>query len=224
MGNTIEVGRLDVSQAETARVDSELILSNARGLTITNQEQYESAAQLGSLIRDKIKKLDEARKSITKPLDAAKAAVMALFKKPLEALEQAQTYTDRGLIAYTEQQELIRRDQEAKLQREAEKKRAELEAKAAAAREAGNDNKAEAYIEKAQNVVAPVLAARVEKVQGVSYRELWYAEVVNFASLPDAYKLPNMSMLNKHAQNVKGMVPIPGVKYRMEKSIAQKSA
>jgi hypothetical protein len=220
----IEVKPLDTSSAEIALKDSELILSNAKELVIKNQQEYETAATLGKIIRAKIKELDAMRKKITIPLDSARSAVMQLFKRPLDALEMAQEYTDKGLITYTDEQERIRREQEGKLQREADRKRAELEAKANAAREAGKEGKAEQYLEKANNVVAPVLAPRVEKVQGVAYRELWHAEVVDFAALPDAYKLPNMTMLNKHAANVKGQISIPGVKFFSERIVSQKSA
>ena len=44
-------------------------------------------------------------------------------------------------------------------------------------------------------------------------RANWKARVVDFALLPDDYKLPNESKLNSHARSTKGERPIPGVEF-----------
>jgi len=44
-------------------------------------------------------------------------------------------------------------------------------------------------------------------------RTNWKAKVVDFALLPDEYKLPNESLLNSHARSTKGERPIPGVEF-----------
>ena len=44
-------------------------------------------------------------------------------------------------------------------------------------------------------------------------RANWKARVVDFALLPDEYKLPNESKLNAHARTTKGERPIPGVEF-----------
>jgi len=44
-------------------------------------------------------------------------------------------------------------------------------------------------------------------------RANWKARVVDFAALPDDYKLANESKLNNHARTTKGERPIPGVEF-----------
>jgi len=68
--------------------------------------------------------------------------------------------------------------------------------------------------------VAPIAAPKVDKVAGVSYRDEWFADVVDFALLPDTYKLPDTAKLNKMAKATKGSVPIPGVVFKSKKIMA----
>lgn len=220
--NEITVKPIDTSKAEEYRTEAERVLINSKELIIKNQTDYEQALSLTRVIRQKLKDLTETRLSITKPLDQAKKAVMALFERPTKMLEEAKECADKAVITYTDLQEQKRKEQELKLQAEAEKKRKELEAKAEAARVAGKDIKAEQYEVKAQAVIAPTLAERIQKVDGVSYRDQWSAVVIDVNAVPREYMMPNMVMLNKIAQATKGSLPIAGVVMRCEKILSQR--
>jgi hypothetical protein len=54
-------------------------------------------------------------------------------------------------------------------------------------------------------------------------RANWKAKVVDFALLPDQYKLPNESLLNSHARSTKGQRPIPGVEFYDERIVTMRT-
>lgn len=222
MNGQVTVEPIDVSQVPVISEAAQTTLAEVRKLEIKNQDQYALAQESRKNINARIKALEDRRKSITAPLDEAKKSIMDLFRVPINALTEARGITDTLCIAYDDEQEQKRRAEQARLEREAEKKRQEAEKKAAEARAAGNEAKAEKYEEKAAEVVAPVLASTAQKVEGVTYRTLWRTEVVDFKALPDEYKLPNQSALDKVAMATKGVIRIPGVVFKSEKIVASR--
>jgi len=70
---------------------------------------------------------------------------------------------------------------------------------------------------------APLPPPPPVKFNGVAERKKWYAEVVDFAALPDEYKLPNMAMLNAVAVSKKDTAAVPGVKFtwRIESAVGR---
>lgn len=227
--NTISVKPIDTSKAEQYRQDSALMLKESGEIIIKDQPHYEEAAGLLQLIKGKAKELEVIRKGITQPLDQAKKAVMDLFRVPQSNYVMAERKLKTAMISYTEEQERIRREEEDRLRKETEAKEAKekekLLKKAEKAEEKGNTEKAEELREQAEDVtiIAPKLASTTEQPNGISYKEKWTAEVVDFKALPDEYKISNMPMLNKMAQATKGVVPIPGVKFHCEKVVASSS-
>lgn len=219
----ITIAPIKTEAADVASKEASIMLVEARTLTIKSQEGYDKAGSLLQAIKSRLKSLDTLRKSITKPIDEAKTRVMDLFRTPLSHYEEAETIVKKAVVAYDEEQEKIRKVEEDRLARDAEKKRQEAMAKAEKARAEGKEDKADKYEEKAAGIVAPTIASNATRPNGIQYRDQWKAEVVDFSKLPDAYKLPNMTMLNKHAQNTKGNVLIAGVKFNKEKIVASKS-
>jgi hypothetical protein len=216
----INVPAIDVSIVTDATNEAQNTLAVVRKLEIKDQEQYSSTFERRKQINARIKELDEKRKSITAPLDVAKKNVMDLFRAPINFLTEAMQIADTLLLDWNDKQETIRKAQEDKLRRETEKKQAELQAKADAARAAGKEDKAEQYEDKAQAQVAPVLSPTTPKINGGGFRTLWYAEVTDFTKLPDSYKLPNQSALDKMAEATKGSIAIPGVMFKSRQIIA----
>lgn len=206
--------------------DVPALVKKAEGLTITNQEQYTLAGDILKEIKTRIKELDDERKKITKPLDDAKKAVMNLFKPPTELLEKAEVKVKTSMLAHTEEQERKAREEEKRLreiaEKEAERQRKALEAKIMRAESSGKTEKAEELREQIENIAIPdipVVAPAIETPKGISYRDKWTAEVVDFKALPDEYKIANQQALDKVAQATKGALTIPGVKFKSEKIV-----
>ena len=219
----VEVKPIDLSSAKEEKESAEVMLREVGGIVICDQESYNFGAEILQKIKGRLKWLEDTRKTLKEPILLAGRQIDDFFRIPIATYGRAEAQVKVLMIAYGQQEEEKRRKEEEKLRREAEKKRVELEAKAEKAREEGKEDKAEKYEEKANNVIEPVLAPTIEKLKGISYKELWRAEVVDFEKLPNAYKLPDMPKLNKIAQATKGLVEIPGVKFRSERILTSRS-
>ena len=92
MNNINVIINTDEEQKKTNNVP---VLCEKAELSITNQTEYDTASVVLKEVKSRYKELDEQRKSITKPLDDAKKAVMELFKRPLDLLGQAETKIKR---------------------------------------------------------------------------------------------------------------------------------
>ncbi len=228
----IEVAPINTRQADEYNAKAVDLTNQAQALTIKNQPDLERAADLRKTVKEMSKTIEEARKRITTPLDAAKKAVMDLFRGPAEKLEIAEKKINSAMITYTTEQERIQREQEEKLRRQAEaeerRKREAFEERARKATEAGKTGKAEELRQKAAEVqvVAPTLAPTVQKVAGLSFRENWSAEVTDLKALVKAvaegkaplnFLIPNSTTLNAQARATKDSLPFSGVKFVCEK-------
>jgi hypothetical protein len=199
-------------------------IAEAQAMVISNNPQYIKATDFLKAI-----------KALEKEVEAAfDPAIEAAHRSHKIAIEQKDKYFKplinaekliKGKIGdFLAEEERKRKEEEEKLRREAEKKEAELKKKAEAARANGNEKAAEKYEEKANNVIAPTLAPTVEKVKGVTFSDLWYAEVVDLKLLPKEYMLPDMPKLNKLAEAMKDSVVVPGVVFKSKKIISSRGA
>ncbi len=249
----ITVEPIETKSADHATDTALQCLKQANSLIIKSQPDYEMAGSWLKKIKGHVKAFDVERKKITVPLQTATKAVMDLFRPAATKLSEAEAIIKRTMIAYETEQERIRKEQEEKLRKQAaaeearkkkaleeqarkkeeearflreEAEKADAEEKARLEAQAKKkEEEAEARREKAEatHVEAPVIASRVETPKGISYTIKWTAEVIDFAVLPDEYKLPNLSMLNKMVQATKGKILVAGVKYKSEKVLASRS-
>ena len=74
----------------------------------------------------------------------------------------------------------------------------------------------------AEEVQAPVVHVIVPtvKIEGVSTRQVWKFKVVDFAKLPDEYKLANEAELGRIARTFHDSEPVPGVAFFAESILA----
>lgn len=152
-------------------------LAEVEGMTIDSPPMYEIGAEALQTIKGRSKALDEQRLSITRPIDAAKTAVMNLFRGPLATLAQAETTIKRKLVAYDEEQRRLA---------EIERKNAEAAANAERERLAKEARDAEAAAEKLRNEAAAAvdprqatqLAARAAVAQDFAHTAATAAEII----------------------------------------------
>lgn len=218
-----------------------------RNFTIDSQMMYEQAGSELKGIKGKQKELDEKRKAITKPLDEAKKSVMSLFEEPLRILNEAEAVLKKSMIAYSNEQENLRRIEQAKLDEAARIEAARLaaegaqrEAQAKAAAESGNAEEAERISSEAAALqatslmtTAPVAAKTLAKVGGISTRTTWKAEVTDLLELvkyvaanPHMIDLlqPNMTAINQIAKATKDNTKIDGVRVYSEQGLASRAS
>lgn len=224
----IEVKPIDTKSAHEYAIQANEITGQINKIKIINQQTYEQAADILKNVKAMAKRLEETRKSITSPIDLAKSAVMNLFRAPSDVLVTAEANLKRAMIDYQNEQERIRREQEAKLRREAEEKarkeQERLQARAEKAEANGKAEKAEELREQAEQVqvVAPVLAPTVQKVDGVSVRKNWKARVVDASLVPRQWLVVDEKKLDQIAKATKGSMDIPGVEFFAEDVLASR--
>jgi hypothetical protein len=211
----------EVRELETTVND---LATYARDFKVTTAEQYSAAGADLTRIKAARKRLDDIRTGITRPMDAAKKAVMDFFRAPGEKLDQAERAIKRAMVDFTEEQERLRLEEQRRADEAARKERDRLAAQAARAAESGKIEKAEQLQARAATVVAPVISREPPKVTGVSTRDVWKFEIVNEMEVPREYLMVDESKIRKVVGALKGETRIAGVRVWPEKSIAAGAA
>lgn len=205
--------------------------------TVKTVAEAQTVALDLSVIKAAFGKVDEFRKSFTRPLDEYKKRIMDLFRPAETELKNAENIAKRALLAFQQEERRkaeeeaarIRKEQEAARKAEEERLKAEQEE----AELAGDEQKAaeveaqKTAIETMPEVVPPVM--ETPKIQGVSTSKLWKGRVVNMSVLlkhiVDSGNFENLvevnrSVLNQLAKSTKGTLNIPGVEFYAEESMA----
>lgn len=201
----------------------------ANAFEIVDAETFALAADELKAVKSRLEKLDEQRRAITKPLDSAKAAVMALFRGPTEALEAAEKMLKGKLLDY-QREEQRRADEDRILrEREAQAEREKLLAEANTLEESGKEGEAFAVRMVAYEVVSgPTQTAPVPKVAGISTSETYTFEVVDMTALvqyiatrPELICLMAVDSINmrSYVRSLGSACTLPGVHVSKKRSI-----
>ena len=209
---------------------SEAMLETARSYKITTADAALAAGEDLKAIKTLAKQVEDKRTAITGPINDALREVNALFKPAKDWLAQAEKLLKGKLLDYQSEQTRIAREAQAKADEEARKQREKLEQQAAKAEAKGKAEKAEELREQAELREAPVVSSAAPKIEGVSTREIWKAEVTDKLAFlkhvvekrPDLVALVQLDQggLNAQARSLKDALDLPGVKAVKESIIA----
>lgn len=166
---------------------------------IQNDSDMSFANELLGEIKDKIKGLEERRKTVSKPLNDALRTYNGWFKKPLDALKTAeQTLKAKisdALITARKAQDV-----------------------ALAAIEASGG-------EAATEVLAVAHGQQlVKQPDNISIREVWAVEILDSNAVPRAFCDPNLDRLKAYAQATNGAEPVAGVRFFKEQIVGQRAS
>lgn len=214
----------------------------SKQLAITSDAMYELAGEELITVKTRIKKVEELRMTITDPLTKAHKATMSLFKVPLELLEEAKQFYQRGMLAYTSEQDIKRKEEQLRLDAIANAERTRLEAEAKAAEEAAAKLKGKAaaearfaaqqLAESARNVTAVVVEEVKPVSAGNSVRKVWVGECTDFPALvrfvvdhPDYINLLviDQTALNNLAKSQQDSFAINGCRAYQNSSITSRT-
>lgn len=222
---SVAIGKPDDAMLQSA--DQLLVTARQSYAVITTADQCEAAGDDLKAIKTKQKALEDARTTITKPLLEVQRAVNALFKKPMDALAEAERLVKNGILKYQDAEERKRREAEAVAAEAARKEREKLEAQAARAAAAGRMERAEALAATAAAIPERVeIQSAAPKIAGLSKRGIWKAEVTDKAAFakyaaehPEWLHLldVNLTALNGLARSQKDALSLPGVRAFEEK-------
>jgi len=206
-------------------------------LRIETAEQNQYASSLQREIRGMMKTMEE---DLRPGIDAAHAAwktSLANLHKHLEPLKKADDAIKAKVGDYLAREQRKAEAERRRLLAEAEAKaRAEREARAQAAlaaaqaaQEEHDDMTAALAMDEAVQIEAEVIVptvdlstAKVVKAAGQSVRTDWDFEVVDFAKLPDQYKIADDKKIRAVVKAMKGSVEIPGVRIYSKQIVSQR--
>lgn len=210
------------------------LVAQARALVIADADSYQNAGAFLTGVKALRKEIDATFDPVVRKAHEAHRAACDAKKKHEAPLVEAEGIVKRAISAYVTAEEQRRRQEAAeaaaKARREAEERAL---AEAAALEAAGEKEQAERVIEEVEMAPPPPPPPPAVKAQGVSTREKWTAEVVDFAALvravaagraPMALLSVNQSALNKQAEALKGELAYDGVKARMERVVAARAS
>lgn len=202
--------------------------ANFMGVAIANDADCAAATAEMNACAKRLKELDALRKSITKPMDEAKKAVMALFNPVTEKYTQAVAIYKAGIADYQRRIEAEAMAARLAAEAAAAQQRQALEI---AAQQSTDACEREALQEAAASIIAaPVVVAA--KVEGATVRKKLKAEVVDLAAFlryaadhPELHGCISVKAgaLDRYVAATGGAVEIAGVKVHEETTIACRS-
>jgi vacuolar-type H+-ATPase subunit F/Vma7 len=220
-------------QAQQALAQAMEVLTRAKVVVITTDDDYAQADSAVAAIKTAMKRTENIRTDLVKPLNDTVKKINAGFKPVSDAYEQALDCYRRPMTVY--QQELARKRREAEeAQRKAEaearaKAEAELEAARKAREEAAKaedpfeallaEEEAAEHLETGQQAIrdlrtAPPVVPIPAKVTGTASRTytVWDFEVVDAALVPLQYRPIDLAAIYRDVRAWKGETNIPGIR------------
>lgn len=202
---------------------------------VDSPEKYQTGADDVMAIKAKAKILEETKMSLTRPIEEGKKKIIALFKKPLDFLKQAEASVKKAMVLWDTEQEAKRQAEEARLaeiQRQEAEKLQQKAAKEAARAESLKTDKAranaKAQAEKLEAeaiavvAIAPVVESKVEEVSGISKRRDWKFRIINPSDVPREYLMLDEKYIGQIVRASKGKKQIPGIEIYFEDTIASR--
>jgi len=207
---------------------TQALTTQANSIAISNQKQYETANEFLRAVKGLQKEIHSTFDPIVEAAHRTHKEATSKRKEHLDPVIGAEGIVKGKMILYSDKMEAIRiaeqRRIDAKAREEEERKRKELASRAEKWAAKGKIAKAEELQEQAEEVevVAPVIAPKVEKVAGVIYSKTYSVDTADIKQVPREYLLINFPALNKRAQASKGMAKVTGVTFKCTKKLASR--
>lgn len=196
------------------------IVVQAGSYAIANAEHYQKASGLLMRIKTALKALEAAHDRIAAPIKRGLkelAQQAADSKAPFLHAEQS---IKASMLTWQNAERARAAEEQAKADELARKERERLAALAARQEATGKTERAEATMERAAAVVAPVISREPPKVSGIATRNVPKFEIVDASKVPDEYWTLDEVKIGKAVRATSGTVPIPGVRIYFEQQIA----
>ena len=218
---------ITIAAPEKPQTEAPKFLEEANAFAVKSAEDSQFAQRARAEINAEIKRLNDKRFELTRPLDKIKADIMSLFSAPITTLQAALRLYDRKILDYNQERERLRRAEQAKLDAQARAERERLQKIADAAAAKGQEGKAEIFQERAAAVVAPILQKEPPRAAGVSFRKVWAFRIKNPDKINAPFMAPDEVKIGKLVRSM-GLEAAPiigeGVEIFEQESIASRSS
>lgn len=234
----VVIGRIGKEQEDKLRQEIAPVIAQARSLIVVSADDFKVAGDFLKNTKTAQKRVEEFFAPLKESAHQAHKKICDAEKSFLDPLRTAERDIKGKLGRWQAEQDLIAATERARLQAEVEaqarKEREKLEERARKAAEKGQAEKAEALKEQAEEVVAPVIEVQsaAPRVEGISTRQVWKAEVVNkrefigFAAKDPTGMFLAMITVNemalKRLANGEKAPEIPGIKFRRETQVSSR--
>ena len=222
IGNTATVESKPPAE-EALKQETSLLEIQAEGTLVTNDEEYQSAAEFGRAIKAKANEITAFFKPMKDAAHKAHKEVCEREKKMLEPLAKAEKLVKQAMGAYVTEQERKRKEAE-----EADRRAAAAEAErkladAISLEEQGREDEAAAAIEEAEVIdtvgSSLTISAAPPKVKGVTAKRDYEIVGVDGAKVPINFAGIELRPVDTAAvmrliRASKGSIQIPGITYR----------
>lgn len=219
---------LEADEIETKALS---VPDEAKAIIVKDDESFQKAGRVLLVIKDIRKEINATFDPIITKAFAAHREAVGQKRKVEAPLIEAEGIIKPRMAAYHDEQERKRREEEERLRQEAIRKAEEEQLQdAVSAEQSGMGDLAESIIDGPAYVPTIVVPqTQSAKVEGVSFRENWKAEVFDPKALLKAImdgRVPmnviewNMTALNGLARSLKGQMNYPGVRTVCEKVVA----
>lgn len=212
MSESLTIATPDTKHVETQAHE---IAAAAKSIQVADAGSYASAGEF-------LRRVKSARQVLAATFDGAIRKAHEAHKAMLAAknmhdapLTEAENLVKRKMSAWSQEQERIRREEEARLRQEA-LRRAEEErlAQAEALEAQGQQEAAEAILDVPVAAAPVVVPKSVPKVEGVYETKRWTFEVVNEDLIPREYMMPDTTKIGQYARMMGDKAQMPGVEFK----------
>jgi hypothetical protein len=202
------------------------VVAQAQSLTVETGEDYELACMFLQGIAGKKKQVEEVFGPIVKKAHEAHKEACSQMKKFMDPLALAEADVKRKVIVFRDEQERLRRAEEARLAEIARKEQEQRAIDEAAQLEANGEKElAEIVLQDAASAPAPVavVPSFVPKSSGISGRVEWTYRITDESKIPREYLMVNEVALRAVVRAQKNMAKIPGVQVFPKSNISVKA-
>ena len=225
-------------EAKEVSESTDLILKEAKNFKIVSPSDLEVSANILKTIKQRKKKIDEVRKSLTRPLDTAKKTIMDFFRPAENKLAEAENEMQKTILEYRAEERRKAEEEARKVAEEARKKQEEELARIQKEQEEAEmmgDTATVENLEMQKTVVATtaevatVTTKEEPKLSGVAEVKRWKAIVTDKMALikhiAQTGQLENLiefsnKELNALATATKGTISVPGIEFKAEKTLS----
>lgn len=157
-------------EARAAEQEALMVLTTAKAVIVSNDEQYLDADRNFGAIKQKMKEVEAQRVAITGPINTSLKLINAAFKRPMETLEAALAYYEKPMKEYQLELHKKRRAAEEAAAKERQRLDEEANATAQAEREKAQQAQREAD-EAAQKAAAAAAATTANPLETLLLKE-----------------------------------------------------
>jgi len=223
-------------ETEKIQEQTNTLVEQAKAVKIETHADYAAAGEFLIILKKSIKEIEETFKEPKSLAVATHKSICAAENKHLAPRKEAVGLVGRVMSDYLLLEERRKRDEEARLRKEADAKREEAkkaleeERLATAATLDSMGHKEEAMTILDEPIIAPPVAppqptfAAPPVAAGVSARKKYRAVIVDSNAIPRQYMIPNDRQIQKVVDAMGLQANIPGVEVREEMVMAGRVA